>query len=421
MTLWNKLFRSAGIYTASNILNASIPFFMLPVLTRYLSPEDYGVVAMFQVLTGVVAPFTGLSIHGAIARQYYEGDVDMPAYIGNCLMILASSSSVVAVLSWLFAASISGLTAFPADYLWAVLVFSVGQFILLVTLTLWQVRVKPIPYGAFLVAKTLADAALSLWFIIGLNMNWQGRVQGQVLALSAFAVLGLLVLWRGGWVKLSLRPDYLRNALKFGVPLIPHAFGMWAIQMTDRIFVTQMVGLEQTGIYLVGVQVGMIVLLLQDAFNRAWVPHLFETLKRDTVADRSRLVKVTYLYNFVLLGLALSLALVAPLLLRYFVGDAFAGAAKFVFWIALGYAFNGMYKMVANYIFFVEKTHLLAWVTFLTAAINVGATYLLILLNGAVGAAQGTALAFLVSFILTWVLSARVYRMPWAAVLGREA
>lgn len=85
----SKLIRSASIYTLTNVINKAIPFLLLPILTRYLTPEDYGIVSMFGVLVSLVTPFTGLSIHGAIARMYYEIDsVDIKAYITNCLLIL---------------------------------------------------------------------------------------------------------------------------------------------------------------------------------------------------------------------------------------------------------------------------------------------------------------------------------------------
>ena len=69
--------------------------------------------------------------------------------------------------------------------------------------------------------------------------------------------------------------------------------------------------------------------------------------------------------------------------------------------------------MVANYIFFAGKTAVLAWVTFVSAMMNIAFNYVLIKLNGSVGAAQASALTFLVTFLMTWALSARVYKMPW--------
>ena len=42
------LLRNSTIYLTSNILNALVPFLLLPVLTRYLTPDEYGQIAMFQ-------------------------------------------------------------------------------------------------------------------------------------------------------------------------------------------------------------------------------------------------------------------------------------------------------------------------------------------------------------------------------------
>ena len=76
-------------------------------------------------------------------------------------------------------------------------------------------------------------------------------------------------------------------------------------------------------------------------------------------------------------------------------------------------AVNGMYLMVANYIYQANKTHLLAWITLFTAVVNIVLNYVLIRANGAIGAAQASAASFFVGFVLTWILSARVCRMPW--------
>ena len=45
-----KLVKNIFIYTSSNILKSTLPFLLLPVLTRYLSPADYGIIATFEVL-----------------------------------------------------------------------------------------------------------------------------------------------------------------------------------------------------------------------------------------------------------------------------------------------------------------------------------------------------------------------------------
>ena len=408
------LFRTAGVYTITQVINSAIPFLLMPILTRYLTPADYGIVAMFGVLLSFVAPFTGLSIHGAIARQYYERDeTDMPRYISNCLLILLSSTIIVGIIFYFLAEPISKVASFPMQWMWAVIVVSAAQFINRINLTLWQVQVRPVPYGIYQISQTLMNLGFSLWFVVGLGINWQGRIQAQVIAFGAFAVFGLFLLYHNGWIRLKVDKNYIKNALNFGVPLIPHALSGTIKTMVDRVMITSMVSVASTGLYSVGFQIGMIIGILEDSFNRAYVPWLYERLKRDQYNEKITIVKLTYAYFVSIICLALALGAIAPWFLSFFVGPQFAGSSQFVLWIAVGFAFNGMYKMVVNYIFYVRKTYILAWVTFSTAIVSIVINYFSIKYLGAIGAAYTYALISFITFLLVWVLSSRVYHMPW--------
>ena len=54
MSLVKPLLQNAAVYSLSNILNAAIPFLLLPILTRVLLPADYGVLAMFNATLGIL-------------------------------------------------------------------------------------------------------------------------------------------------------------------------------------------------------------------------------------------------------------------------------------------------------------------------------------------------------------------------------
>src|SRR6202158_2811537 len=90
---------AVSIYSGSNILNAAIPFLLLPVLTRVLTPADYGMVATFGVITNVLGAFTGLSVHGAVTVRYFQVDERRLAqFVGGCFAILLFSTAAVAAI-----------------------------------------------------------------------------------------------------------------------------------------------------------------------------------------------------------------------------------------------------------------------------------------------------------------------------------
>ena len=412
--LSSALCKSAGVYTLSRIINAAIPFLMMPVLTRYLTPTDYGIVAMFGVLVGIVSPFVGLSLHGAVSVKYFDKtELNLPKYIGNCFFILLASTVLVSVVMWLFSGPIGKLSAFPQEWLWSVILVAATQFISLILLTLWQVENKPFLYGLFQNLQTFLNIGLTIFLVVGLGKNWQGRIEAQTVTLTMFAAAAAFLLYRNNWINFTYDKSCVDNALKFGLPLIPHALGGLLIMQTDRIFLTNMVGVATAGIYAVGYQFGSIIELLATSFNQAYAPWLYRQLSDNDSRVKVRIVKLTYAYFVLILLLAGILSLLVPWFLTFFVGKDFVGARQYIFWITLGFAFNGMYYMVANYIFFAGKTAILAWVTLSSAIINIAFNYCFIKLNGPVGAAQASTLTFFFSFIMTWVLSARVYKMPW--------
>lgn len=417
----SSLFQTAGVYTIASIVNSAIPFFLLPILTRYLTESDYGIVSMFGVMVNFIGPFIGLSVIGSIGRIYYEQEtIDLKVYIANCMYILFASTGIICALFLILGNWISSIMLIPYELIWFGVAVSMMNFITSTVLILLQLKVQPVKYGLFQVIQTTINAGLSVILVVIYAFSWKGRIIAQFLSLVVATSIASCMLFKNKWLKFEFNMEYTKKALRFGIPLIPHTLGAVIMTMTDRLFITKMVGIEATGVYSVGFQIGMIINILTVAFNQAYSPWLFARLKENLYEVKVKIVKLTYVYFGIVLLMAGSLSLIAPWFLSFFVGERFGGSSIFVLWIALGYAFNGMYFMVTNYIFYVQKTSILAKITFFSACLNVLLNYFFIRLFGAIGAAQATSVIYFIQFLLTWIMSARVYKMPWKAVLVRQ-
>jgi O-antigen/teichoic acid export membrane protein len=306
----------------------------------------------------------------------------------------------------------------PGYWLFAAVVVAFGQFVVQILLTLWQAENRPISYGAFQVLQTMIHLGLSILLVVSLGRMWEGRLEANLITTVVFACAAFAVLWKRGWIRFRYDGNSMRDAFRFGLPLVPHALGGMLIMQTDRIFITRMVSVADAGIYTVGFQIAFIVELLASSFNRAYVPWLYKKLHENNFSEKKQVVRFTYVYFALCLLFAIGLSLIAPWFLGFFVGTEFAGAYRYTIWISVGFAFSAMYYMVSAYIFYAGRTHLLAWVTVLSALLNILLNYFLIRRNGPVGAAQASAVAFLASFLVTWALCNRAYPMPWA--LGDE-
>lgn len=414
MSSARNLLQNAAVYSASNVLNLAIPFFLLPILTRVLAPAEYGVLAMFNATLGMFGALTGLSVHGAVSVRYIDrGKIAFPSYVDSCLCILLLSTLVTLSVVALFLNPLSKFSAIPPFWLLVAVIISGGNFLIQIRLGIWLMGKKAVAYGVFQVSLSLLNMGLSLALVLLLEQGYVGRLRGQTLATSVFAIIGLLSLVDAGWVKFRPRWEYISEALKFGVPLIPHVIGGLLISLADRFIINQKLGLEAAGIYMVAAQMGMGLALLADAFNKAFVPWLYEQLKADHPDCMRQIVKVTWFYFGIAMTAAAGFAMVAHCILLLVAGAKYVGAAPALAWIALGQGFGGMYLMVTNYLFYKRQTKVLAWVTLLAGGVGITLTWVFVPVLGITAAGLSFAIAMCLRFVLTWALAQRVCPMPW--------
>ena len=413
----NSLATGAAVYLVSNILNATIPFALLPVLTRLLTPEEYGEVAMFQTWIGALAAVVGLSLHGAAIRKYYDGDLgenDLKEFIGACLQILLITSLVSFGVVLIFQQYLSHLLGLsPKWVLWGVLV-TVCFMLIQIRLGQWQAKKQALKYGFLQVSQSLFNVSLSLLFVVVLLQGADGRISAQVWTAAIFAIGALLFLKRDNLLSFfHWRPNHIKEALQFGVPLIPHIGGAYLLLSIDRIVINSKLGLADVGIYMVAVQFGMAISLIFDAVNKAYVPWLFERLKRDVMKEKKEIVQLTYAwYALILLGVGLAFV-IGPWLITFVAGEKYTKAGDVFAWIALGQGFRGMYLMQTNYIFFSKKTGLLSVITISAGIVNVALMLFLIERYGLEGAAYSFSIAMGLLFVFCSIAANKSHAMPW--------
>jgi O-antigen/teichoic acid export membrane protein len=239
-----------------------------------------------------------------------------------------------------------------------------------------------------------------------------GRIYAQLTAYLIIGNVALLILILK-YSKIKVNVSYIKKALSFGLPLVPHALGGMLITMTGRVIVNAKLGIDQTGIYTVATQIGSIIGILATSFNYAYVPWLYDKLNKKDQSTNLRIVKLTYIYFIIIIISGLALGIISPVILKILVGKEFQNAASIIIWIALGNSFNGMYYMVTNYIFYSYKTYLLTIITLIVGLLNIGLTYYLVSIHNLAGAAQSFMISNALSFLVTWIVSASVFKMPW--------
>jgi O-antigen/teichoic acid export membrane protein len=409
------------IYISSSILSAVIPFLLLPILTRFLSPEEYGQIAMFNIFIAALAAIIGLSVHGAANRRFFDDDVsniELARFNGNCFFILLGSTSLALFVLIFINTFLAGYLGIPPVWIYLGIASVFCGFILNIRLGQWQIRGKAKSYGFFQVIISLVVFSFSLLFVISFNLGAEGRIYGIVLTSIIAGFISYLTLRNDKLFLFEYNRQDIKDALSFGVPLIPHVLGGFLLLSVDRLVINKELGLEMTGIYMVAFSLGNALNIIFSSINRAYSPWLFGQLKEKNQDKKIAIVKNTYIYFVFLMIMSLLTFFIAPPILKLIVGEKFHQAADVLPIIMIGQVFLGMYFTVTNYIFYVKKTKYLSYVTISSGAINVVLLLLFIPHYGISGAAFAFLIANLWQFLATWIVSAKLYVMPWA--LWRE-
>ena len=414
--MFKSFVKATAVYGLGTIAAGLIGFAFLPVFTRLLSPDDFGMLGVLASTLGVLTVIVGLNPVIFFTEKYSVlPHEDLKAYTGVAL-VLTTVTSAAAFAALVTASSV--FDGFPVSGVVcaALVAMAALKVVQSLVLTFFVVQKRPFAYSIVqcLTVGVGAAVALALIYVTPLD-DWRGRFAGDLIGWSVLSTVLLVYLFRADLVGFGFRREHVKRYLWYTGPLVIHALGFWAINAQDRYFVAGMAGLDAAGLYQVAYSFANILNLAHSAAARAFNPYFFENARKEE--GKREIVVMSYSY-FALSGLALVVFVIgAKWLLPVVVGEKFHGAEQFILWLSVGYTFNSIRNFVAGYLYIAGRTRLLAGLTLIAAVINSVANYVFISWFGAIGAAMATALAFAFLALVTSYFAIKSHPMPWLAGL----
>lgn len=414
----SPLLRNIFIYAFSDGITKALPFLVFPIVAYYLSAEDFGRVNNFQVFLGILAPFIGLSTSAYFSVDYYKKGQN-PKMIYNQIMyftvFLFLLVSIVVLLSINQISKWSGLSIF-----WILIALLTSFFMPFKSMFLAKLRVeeKAKFFGVFNFFNVLLSSLLVVLFVVLLKYNWQGRIWSIVITGIFFGIISIFYgkKFIGSLQKIDL--DYWKKFLWFGLPLLPHTLALWIKTAFAKIFITDSLGLAENGVYSFAISFSAIFLFFTAAFFSAFSPYIYKRLSFDCSSDEMVAIKkdiVRKIYYFLLFYIAI---LILGYFVLYFIINQFFlvkyGESLSYLPYLLGYNFfNAVYISLSMFIYYHKKTKYLGILTILTALLNVILLVLFIPYFGTIGAPISTFIVSILTAILIYFYSVKVFPMPW--------
>jgi O-antigen/teichoic acid export membrane protein len=415
---FRQLLSDVSFYTVGSLFRRGISIVTLPVFTRYLSMQEYGLLAIigtFRELLGVVFQ---LGIPNSADRFYFDcqTDAERRRLLGTLLIFLMGSSLAASVLLVWFGAGIWGrfvpdIPFHPYVSLTIVTVYLSGMHIL--PRSLFRVTNRVPLYTGLTAVYGGLTAALSIALVAFWKLGVLGTVLAYLIMSAIFFVVFLVYMTRH--VEWGFSWGLIRDALAFGLPDIPVRVSTWALKLADRLVLQRFLPLSVVGLYSVGYTLGSAPLeLFSTAAAAAILPFFYRTAKEESEASSKRIFAVVAAYDAAVFGfLGLATILFSGEAIAVFATSRYRDAEAVVPFVVWASICQALIHVPARGIYLMKRTGRLPLVFLGPALLNIGLNFLLIPPLGMMGAAWATLLAYPAMLGLTLWLAQKVYPIPY--------
>jgi O-antigen/teichoic acid export membrane protein len=414
-----ELSKNLAIYGVGDVAIQIVSFLLIPVYVRYLSPADYGVLGLLGGVEAAAKLFFRWGLDGSFMRFWYdcEDDGARQRLSSTLFFFLLGVNGVLLVGSVVASSWLSSWLGLPGYTLALQLVllntFAIGFTFIPFHVLRMQQRAREFSVLAF--ARSAGTLVLRLVLVVGFGYGVMGVVIADLVVTAVLLVV--MVRWFAPLIRPVFSVDVLRDSLRFGLPRVPHGFAQQVIAVGDKFILTFFVPLAQIGVYAMGVSVGLIQKVFLAAFEYAWAPFYYATVREP---GAERIFSTVTTYGVALLALMTAgLSAIAADLLEVVTHGQYTQAAGVVAWTSLGVFFQGVYLMTSIGLNITRRTEYYPVATAISAAVNIGLNVALIPVFGIMGAAYANGLAYAVQAALAYHFSQRFYPIRYEA--GRLA
>lgn len=393
------LVKHSSIYGLAQLISRFASVFMLPLYTRYLTPHDYGAIAILDVTTTVLSLLIGGGMAHAVTCFQFDATTDRErhrVWWTGLSFILGMGCVVIGPL-WLMRDQLAVWTL-GRDVVDGGLVYSLtfATLVLMMASELFDVFVRAQKWSGlnllFSTGRLFLNVGLNIWFLCGLGLGIKGQLLGNLIATFAHASI-LLVLFFKANGRPSIDRVLMRKLVGFGSPIIVQGFLSLLMHEADRYFLAAYLSLEDVGVYSLAYKIGQAVnSLTLLPFGSIWGVAMYEIAKQPDSKQQYAAI-FRHFVNAILI-LMLGASLVARPLLPILTTNAYDRAVDLLPMILLAFVFFSLHSQFNVPAMLAKRTVALLPAAIAGAVVNVALNAFLVPQFGASGAAWVSVLTY---------------------------
>lgn len=292
------------VYGLGGIISKIVPLIMVPIVTRLMPNSSYfGVSDLSNTIVQFGSALAVMGMYDAMYRMFFEKDEESykKRICSTALIFTIFSSFVVFLLMILFRKPLAQYVLGNQKYAYVIYLSAMATLVgatnsIISAPTRMQNKRK-----IFLVTNTVSPI---LSYAVSIPLLLKGH---YIIALPLAAVVSGITMEMAfgvlnhSWFRVrEFDFKLLKQLLVIAVPMLPNFLIYWVFNSCDKVMITNLIGVDASGIYSVSSKLGHCSQLIYTAFAGGWQYFAFSTMKeKNQVASNSKIYEYLAIISFV--------------------------------------------------------------------------------------------------------------------------
>lgn len=399
-------------YIVSSVLLKGISFFTLPLFTRLLTAEQYGMVSVYQSWTGIFTIVTTLSLWGGILNVGMVKFADRKDEMASSFQGLGISITLIYFgISLLMLRQMSRMLGLPE----LMVIFMYADILAQIPFNIWatcqRYRYKYKKLAAVTAAVMVLNPVTGYFAVTSTQHKAEARIISSSVIQLFIGVFFFAVNQAKG--KRFFNREMWSYAFWSGVVLIPHYLSMQVLNQSDRIMIKNICGDGEAGIYSVAYNFAMLLGLMTGGISSSLTPYIYQSLETGSVRN---LQKRTAEAVFIAALAAAAIICTVPDLFLILLPESYSEALCVIPPVTMGAFFMFLYPLFSAVEMYYGETRCIAIASVTAAFANVLLNYVFIRQFGFIAAAYTTFACYLILSAVHYFFMARIQKRHGSSI-----
>jgi len=369
-----ELFKGSVIYGIAPFVPKILTVLLLPILTKYLTSTDYGVIGTITSITFAVQALQDLGLRPLLANHFYkckyQYKVIWREIYGFLSLWMIVYAVIQATLLYFF------IPEEAESNKWLIIILSNFSTVFfgptaMIGQTYYQLNIKPAPVAIRIVIAGVTTILANYICVVYFRHGYLGAYVGSF----AGTFVTNISYWYAVNKKIGLSPIYnfkhrtIIRLLKVGIPTIPHYYTAYLLN-SSNVVAMNYYGRPKSeiGTLTMAQSISGMFETVINAVNQVFTPMTYKNIKDNKPEDMRKLLFAYIIMTYSLTFLYSLWSREAYSLLIS--NEEIAATYKYSIILVMALNYRPLYVYCCSYFFYNEKTIPLLGITFCSGAIS---------------------------------------------------